>query len=75
MSNNIPVITQEEFEPKLLPQPKLTMSSFCQAHCQNAASNDPRGGKVSSNSPVPGFIQVRATNAKLWPNLIAKNKV
>jgi hypothetical protein len=50
MSNNIPVITtQEEFELKLLPQPKLTMpfplltffSSFCQISCQKAASNDP----------------------------------
>jgi hypothetical protein len=68
MSNNIPVITQEEYEPKVLPKPKLTM-----ALPNLAALSVPQlpkrkllqmtlWGKVITPATEPDFIQVQAHN-------------
>jgi hypothetical protein len=73
LSNNIPVITQEEFETKLLPQPKLAMALPLLASSLSVTSVQHPPKKLLQMTLVSS--KFRATNAKLLvPNPIPKNR-
>jgi hypothetical protein len=67
MSNNIPVITQEEFEPEILSNPKLVTMAYPLFASLSVLSAQPPpkqllqmtlDGNFAFTSPVPGFIKV-----------------
>jgi hypothetical protein len=68
MSNNIPVVTQEEFEPKVLPKPKVAMALpnmdpiLVAQFPKKKLLQMTLWGKVKAPAPVPDFIQVQSHN-------------
>ena len=67
MSNNIPVITQEEYEPKLLLNPKLAMAlpylaPILVSQFPEKMLRMTLWGKVAAISPEPDFIQDQRDN-------------